>query len=155
MSSTAESTTRTLLVERVFPYPPEKLWRALTENPLIAQWLMKNDFEPVLGRKFRFRSEPRPNWDGVIDCEVLIVDHLKRLAYSWSSMGLDFVVLWTLTPADGGTHLSMEQSGFRADQPANYQGAKYGWQRFFDGLEQMLGVRVNEDGPCGTSSSVG
>jgi uncharacterized protein YndB with AHSA1/START domain len=152
MTSTAE-TTRTLLVERVFPHPPEKLWRALTENPLIAQWLMKNDFEPVVGRKFQFRSEPKPNWDGIADCEVLIVDRLKRLAYSWRSMGLDFVVLWTLTPAEGGTHLSMEQSGFRADQQANYQGAKYGWQRFFDGLEQMLGVSVNEDGPCGTSSS--
>jgi uncharacterized protein YndB with AHSA1/START domain len=98
MSNPAES-TRTLVIERVFPHPPEKLWRALTENPLIAQWLLKNDFEPVVGRKFQFRSEPVPNWDGVIDCEVLIVDHLKRLSYSWSSLGLESVVLWTLTPA--------------------------------------------------------
>jgi uncharacterized protein YndB with AHSA1/START domain len=82
MSNPAES-TRTLVIERVFPHPPEKLWRALTDNPLIAQWLMKNDFEPVVGRKFQFRSQPMPNWDGVIDCEVLIVDHLKRLSYSW------------------------------------------------------------------------
>jgi uncharacterized protein YndB with AHSA1/START domain len=51
--------TRTLVIERVFPHPPEKLWRALTENPLIAQWLMKSDFEPVVGRKFQFRSNPR------------------------------------------------------------------------------------------------
>ncbi len=57
MSNPAES-TRTLVIERVFPHPPEKLWRALTENPLITQWLMKNDFEPVVGRKFQFRSEP-------------------------------------------------------------------------------------------------
>jgi uncharacterized protein YndB with AHSA1/START domain len=138
MTSTAE-TTRTLLVERVFPHPPEKLWRALTENPLIAQWLMKNDFEPLVGRKFQFRAEPVRTWNGVVDCEVLIVDHLKRLSYSWSSMGLDFVVLWTLTPAEGGTHVCMQQSGFRPDQQAAYQGAKYGWQRFFDGLERTLG----------------
>ena len=154
MGSTAE-TTRTLLVERVFPYPPEKLWRALTENPLIAQWLMKNDFEPVVGRKFQFRAEPVRSWNGVVDCEVLIVDHLKRLSYRWSSMGLDFVVLWTLTPAEGGTRLSMEQSGFRPDQQAAYKGAQYGWQRFFDGLERMLGVSVSEDGPCRTSPSAG
>jgi uncharacterized protein YndB with AHSA1/START domain len=142
MSNPAES-TRTLVIERVFPHPPEKLWRALTENPLIAQWLMKNDFEPVVGRKFQFRSEPMPSWDGVIDCKVLIVDHLKRLSYSWSSLGLDSVVLWTLTPAEGGTHVRMEQSGFRPDQQAAYQGAKYGWQRFFGGLERVLegGVR--------------
>ena len=137
MSNIAES-TRSLVIERVFSHPPEKLWRALTETPLIAQWLMKNDFEAVAGRKFQFRSDPVPNWNGVIDCEVLIVDPLKQLSYSWSTMGAEFVVLWTLTPAEGGTHLRMEQSGFRPGQQAAYQGANYGWQRFFGGLERVL-----------------
>ncbi len=141
MSNPAES-TRTLMIERVFQHPPEKLWRALTENPLVAQWLLKNDFEPVAGRKFQFRSEAMPKWDGVIDCEVLIVEHLKRLSYSWSALGLDSVVLWTLTPAEGGTHVRMEHSGFRLDQQAAYQGANYGWQHFFGGLERVLGELV-------------
>jgi uncharacterized protein YndB with AHSA1/START domain len=140
-SNPAES-TRTLVIERVFPHPPEKLWRALTESPLIAQWLMKNDFEPVAGRKFQFRSEPMPQWDGVIDCEVLIVDPLKRLSYSWSALRLDSVVLLTLTPAEGGTQVRMEQSGFRPDQQQAFGGAKYGWQHFFDGLERVLGGGV-------------
>lgn len=131
--------TRSLVIERVFSHPPQKLWRALTENPLIAQWLMKNDFEPVVGRKFQFRSDPAPNWNGVIDCEVLIVDPLKRLSYSWTSMGLDFVVFWTLTPAEGGTHVRMEQSGFGPHQQANYQGAKYGWTKFIGNLECVVG----------------
>jgi uncharacterized protein YndB with AHSA1/START domain len=130
------------VIERVFPHPPEKLWRALTENPLIAQWLLKNDFEPVVGRKFQFRSEPMPNWDGVIHSEVLIVDHLKRLSYSWNSLGLDSVVLWTLTPAEGGTHVRMEHSGFRPDQQRAYQGANYGWKGFFAAMEQVL-ARIN------------
>ncbi|MGA8223081.1 MAG: SRPBCC domain-containing protein [Candidatus Acidiferrales bacterium] len=129
----------TLVIEKVFPHPPEKVWRALTEKPLIAQWAMNNDFEPVVGRKFQFRSDPMPNWNGVIDCKVLIVDHLKQLSYTWSAMGLDFVVLWTLTPAEGGTHLRMEQSGFQPDQRQAYQGAKYGWQHFFSELERVLG----------------
>lgn len=137
MSNPAQS-PRTLVIERVFPHPPEKLWRALTESPLIAQWMMKNDFEPVAGRKFQFRAEPVPNWNGVVNCEVLIVDPLKRLSYSWTSMGFGSVVLWTLTPAEGGTHVRMEQSGFGPDQQANYQGAKYGWQKFFDGLGRLL-----------------
>ena len=80
-----------------------------------------------------------PHWDGVNDCEVLIIDPLKRLSYTWRPMGLDSVVLFTLTPADGGTHLRMEQSGFRPDQQAAYQGATYGWQKFFGGLERVLG----------------
>ena len=140
--STPAETTRTIVIERVFPHQPEKVWRALTETPLIAQWLMNNDFEPVAGRKFQFRSEPVPNWDGVIDCEVLVVDPLKRLSYSWSALGLDSLVLWTLTPAEGGTHVRMEHSGFRPDQQAAYKGATYGWQHFFGGLERVLGGLV-------------
>jgi uncharacterized protein YndB with AHSA1/START domain len=130
--------TLTVVVERVFPHPAEKVWRALTENPLIAQWLMKNDFEPVVGRKFQFRFDPVPNWDGIIDCEVLAIDHLKQLSYTWGSFGLTTVVLWTLTPADGGTHVRMEQSGFNPANQAAYKGAQYGWQKFFGGLESVL-----------------
>ena len=137
MSKPAES-TRTFVIERVFPHPPEKVWRALTENPLITQWLMKNDFEPVVGRKFQLRSDPVQGWDGVIDCEVLVIERLKQLSYTWRTMGVEFVVLWTLTPADGGTQVRMEQSGFGPDQQRAYQGAKYGWTRFFDGLGRAL-----------------
>jgi uncharacterized protein YndB with AHSA1/START domain len=133
-------TPRTLVVERVFPHPPEKLWRALTESPLLAQWMMNNNFQPVVGRKFQFRAEPMPNWNGVVDCEVLIVDPLRRLSYNWGvGSGLEWVVLWTLTPAEGGTHVRMEQSGFRPDQQAAYQGAKYGWQKFIGNLERVIG----------------
>ncbi|HEY0264222.1 MAG TPA: SRPBCC domain-containing protein [Granulicella sp.] len=138
MSNSTEN-TRTLVIERVFPHPPEKLWRALTESPLLAQWLMNNDFEPAVKRRFHFRSQPMPNWDGVIDCEVLVVDPLKQLSYSWNALGLESVVLFTLTPAEGGTHVRMEHSGFRADQQQAYGGANYGWQRFLGNLEQVLG----------------
>jgi uncharacterized protein YndB with AHSA1/START domain len=137
MTNVAE-TTHSLVVERLFTHPPEKLWRALTDKALVAQWIMKNDFEPVVGRKFQFRSEPVPKWDGIIDCEVLTVDPLKQLSYRWSSMGADFVVLWTLTPEEGATRLRMEQSGFTPDQQAAYQGATYGWKHFFGGLEKVL-----------------
>jgi uncharacterized protein YndB with AHSA1/START domain len=133
---------RSLVVERVFPHPPEKLWRALTEGPLLAQWMMKNDFEPVVGRRFQFRADPAPNWSGIVDCEVLVVDPLQRLSYNWGvgdpAGGLQWVVLWTLTPVEGGTHLRMEQSGFGPNQQAAYQGANYGWQKFFGGLERVL-----------------
>jgi len=142
--SDAAETTRTLVVERVFPRPLEKLWRALTEGPLLAQWMMDNDFEPVVGRRFQFRRDPVHNWNGVVDGEVLIVAPFERLSYTWgvgkseTSAGLQWVVLWTLTRAEGGTHVRMEQSGFGPEQQANYQGAKYGWQKFFDGLERVI-----------------
>jgi uncharacterized protein YndB with AHSA1/START domain len=79
-----------------------------------------------------------PNWNGVVDCEVLIVEPMKQLSYSWGSLGLGSVVLWTLTPVESGTHVRMEQSGFGPDQQHAYQGANYGWQRFLGALEGVL-----------------
>jgi uncharacterized protein YndB with AHSA1/START domain len=135
--------TGSLVVEKLFPHPPEKLWRALTEGQLLTQWMMTNNFEPVVGRRFQFRREPVAKWDGVVECEVLVVEPLHRLSYSWgvggAESGLQWMVEWTLTPAEGGTHLRMEQSGFSPEQQANYQGAKYGWQKFFDNLERVMG----------------
>jgi uncharacterized protein YndB with AHSA1/START domain len=136
--SKAAEATRSVVVERVFAHAPEKLWRALTESKLLAQWLMNNDFEPVTGQEFQFRAEPMPQWNGVIDCKVLVVEPLQRLSYTWVSGGLESVVLFTLTPAEDGTRLRMEQSGFRADQEHAYKGASYGWQNFFNGLEHLL-----------------
>ena len=139
----AAAVSRSLVMERVFPYSPEKLWRALTESTLLAQWMMKNDFEPVPGRRFQFRADPMPNWNGIVDCEVLVVDPLKQLSYNWGvgggESGLQWVVLWTLTPVESGTHVRMEQSGFGPDQQAAYQGAKYGWQKFLGNLEGVIG----------------
>jgi uncharacterized protein YndB with AHSA1/START domain len=134
---------RSLVIEREMPHPPEKIWRALTQGALIEEWLMKNDFQPVVGHKFTFRATPMPHWNGVTDCEVLIVEPNERLSYSWNASGeeaangLKTVVTWTLTPTRSGTHLRMEQSGFRPEEEANYQGARYGWQRFIAGLERV------------------
>ena len=122
-----------VVVEREVPYPPERIWRALTQPHLIEEWLMKNDFKPAVGHSFKLRAE----W-GAIDCRVLAAEPHKTLSYTWEALGVETVVTWTLTPTPAGTQLRMEQSGFRPDQPQNYQGAKYGWQRFFGALEQVL-----------------
>src|SRR5689334_11534696 len=125
--------TRSVIVERDIPFPAEKIWRALTQPHLIEEWLMKNDFKPVVDHRFNFRGD----W-GAVDCEVLEVEPNKTLSYTWAALGLDSVVTWTLTPTSTGTHLRMEQTGFRADQEQAYQGAKAGWPRFFASLEQVL-----------------
>ena len=132
------ATTRTLVIEREMPHPPEKIWRALTQSSLMEEWLMKNDFQPEVGHRFTFRATPVPKWNGVIDCEVLVVEPHSRLSYSWGSLGMGSVVTFTLTPTESGTHLRMEQSGFRPDQEANYKGANYGWQKFLGNLERIV-----------------
>lgn len=132
--------TRSLVVEREIAHPPEKLWRALTTPHLISEWLMKNDFAPVVGHKFNLSGE----WGGVLDCEVLEVEPMKTLSYTWnfehedSAYNLRSVVTFTLTATHAGTHLRMEQSGFRPDQRQAFGGAMHGWQGFFAKLEDIL-----------------
>ena len=132
--------TRSVVVEREFAFPPEKLWRALTQPHLIEEWLMKNDFKPVVGHSFNLRGD----WGGVLDCEVLAVDPTRTLSYTWNfenddpAFSLKSVVTFTLTPTSRGTHLRMEQSGFRPDQKQAYGGANAGWQQFLAKLDQLL-----------------
>lgn len=138
--SDATADTRTVTVEREFPHAPEKLWRALTQPHLVEEWLMKNDFVPAVGHRFNLRGE----WGGVLDCEVLVVEPQRTLSYRWDfahedpAFALRSVVTFTLTPTASGTHLSMEQAGFRPDQKQAFGGARTGWQQFLGKLEQVL-----------------
>src|SRR5262245_30116940 len=120
---------RSVVVEREIPHPPEKVWRALTQPHLIEEWLMKNDFKPAVGHRFKRRGY----WGGVLDCKVLAVEPNRTLSYTWdfahddAAFNLKSVVTFTLTPTSTGTRLRMEQSGFRTDQKQVYGGAKAGW----------------------------
>jgi uncharacterized protein YndB with AHSA1/START domain len=132
-------TPHSLVIEREMQHPPEKIWRALTQGELIKEWLMENDFQPAVGHKFSFRTTPVPDWNGLIDGAVLVVEPNKQLSYTWSAMGQETIVAWTLTPTKTGTLLRMEQSGFRPDQRQNYNGAKYGWNKFIGNLDRVVG----------------
>ncbi len=124
---------RSVIVERDLPHPPEKIWRALTQPHLVDEWLMKSEFAPVVDHRFEFRGE----W-GSVDCRVLEVEINRTLSYTWAAMGLESVVTWTLTPSGTGTHLRMEQAGFRPDQEQAFRGAGFGWQQFLSKLERVL-----------------
>lgn len=134
--------SRSVVLEKIFAHPPEKLWRALTEPALLAEWLLRNNFSLEIGREFQFRNEPVGGWDGVIDCKVIAIESAKHLAYSWRAFDHESTVEFTLTPAQGGTHLRMKHSGFRVNQEAAYRGAQYGWQRFIGNLERLLNKGV-------------
>ena len=135
-----DTETRSVIIEREIAAPPEKLWRALTQPHLIAEWLMQNDFQPVMGHHFKLRGE----WGGVLDCTVLVLEPNRTLSYSWdhahddAAFSLKSVVTFTLAPTAAGTHLRMEQVGFRPDQKQAFGGAKMGWQKFLEKLEQVI-----------------
>ena len=136
--------SRPLVVERTLLHTQESIWRALTDGSLLTQWLLKNDFEPEVGRRFTFRADTMPQWSGVIRGQVLVVEPKSKLSYSWdvsgnaAAGGFQTVVTWTLTPVAGGVLLRMEQTGFCASQIANAEGAAYGWQLFLGNLERLL-----------------
>jgi uncharacterized protein YndB with AHSA1/START domain len=129
--TTAE--TLCVVVEREMAHPPDKIWCALTQSHLIEEWLMKNDFKPEAGHRFNLSAD----W-GAVGGQVQTVEQNKTLIYTWDTKDLRSVVTWTLFPTDTGTRLRMEQTGFRPDQQPYFRGAKAGWPRFLDALEEVL-----------------
>lgn len=103
-----------------FAQSPQEVWEYLTKPELIEQWLMKTDFQPITGRKFRFTfvSKPEGKYDGVVHCEVLEVKPFTKLSYSWNgstqdkSRNYNSTVVWTLVPKANGTELQLQHNGF-------------------------------------------
>lgn len=136
--------TKSIVVERTFPHRAEKIWKALTSPHLIPQWLMETDFEPRVGHRFTFRARPVPGWSGTVNCEVMEVEEPRLLVYRWgngseSDSGLSTLVTWTLTPQGVGTHVRMEQAGFRPQDERGYVGMGSGWPRIVDKLGEIAG----------------
>ena len=117
--TTARSQTDSISFEFDLPHAPEKVWRALTDPVLLAEWLL-----PVAGLRlepgaaFTFETEPHPGWDGIVNCRILEIDAHRTLSYAWvvGGMGLETVVTFRLAPTASGTRLSLVQSGFTPDQ---------------------------------------
>jgi uncharacterized protein YndB with AHSA1/START domain len=124
---------RTIIIEREFPHPPEKVWRALTQPHLVAEWLMQNDIASVAGHSFSLSAE----W-GTVECRIRQADPPRSLSYDWKTKDLDSVVSWTLSPSRTGTLVRMEQAGFRPDQKSYFRGATARWPQFLDALDDLL-----------------
>jgi uncharacterized protein YndB with AHSA1/START domain len=105
--------SRDLHFEFLYAHPPQRVWRALTDSAAIAQWLMPNNFQPVVGHKFQFRTKRRPGFDGIVNCEVLELVPPRKLAYSWEGGRMRTVVTYTLEAVPEGTRLLFDHTGFR------------------------------------------
>jgi uncharacterized protein YndB with AHSA1/START domain len=136
---TAPSQTDSISFEFDLHHAPEKVWRALTDPVLLAEWLL-----PVVGLKldpgaaFAFKAPPKPGWDGSVDCRMLEIESQRKLSYTWVVGDIDTVVTFTLTPTASGTRLSLVQSGFKPDQKQNFGGARYGWKMMGPKLVDLL-----------------
>ena len=137
--TTARSQTESISFDFDLRHSPEKVWRALTDPALLAEWLL-----PVIGldlkpeAAFTFKTQPHPGWDGVVNCRMLEIEAQRKLRYAWVVADLDTVVTFTLTPTPSGTRLSLVQSGFKPEQKKNFGGARYGWKMMGDKLVDLL-----------------
>jgi uncharacterized protein YndB with AHSA1/START domain len=137
--TTARSQTESISFEFDLQHSPEKVWRALTDPVLLAEWLLPVvDLKLEPGAAFTFKTQPHPGWDGSVNCRFLEIDAERKLSYTWVVVDMDTVVTFTLTPTALGTRLSLVQSGFKPDQKQNFGGARYGWKMMGGRLVDLL-----------------
>jgi uncharacterized protein YndB with AHSA1/START domain len=137
---TVSKQTESLSFEWELQHRPEKVWRALTDPELLAEWLLpvvEGKLEP--GSAFTYRTQPYPGWDGRVDCRILEMEAHRKLSYAWAVPFLDTVVTFTLTPTATGTRLTLVQSGFKPEQKREFGGARYGWKMMGGKLVDLLG----------------
>ena len=138
--TTAQSQTESLSFDFDLHHAPEKVWRALTDPVLLAEWLLPViGLELKAGAAFTFKAEPKPGWDGVVNCQFLEIEAHRKLSWKWVVGDIDTVVTFTLTPTASGTRLSLVQSGFKPHQKQNRGGARYGWRMMGEKLVDLLG----------------
>ncbi len=131
--------TESLSFEFDLQHSPEKVWRALTDPELLAQWLLPViEFKLEPRAAFTFKTQPYPGWDGTVNCRILEIEAQRKLSYTWAVPFLDTVVTFTLTPTASGTRLSLVQSGFKPDQKREFGGARYGWKMMGGKLVDLL-----------------
>ncbi|HEY4289180.1 MAG TPA: SRPBCC domain-containing protein [Puia sp.] len=130
---------RTIKINSFLPYTSELVWRALTDAKLLGSWFMENNIKPELNHYFTFQMAPQKGWDGITHCEIIALEPIRHIAYSYRGEAtgekalacaglhsvtadkmmngiftrLDTVVSFTLEPTCGGTILSLKHSGYR------------------------------------------
>jgi uncharacterized protein YndB with AHSA1/START domain len=140
--TTAKAQTESLSFEFELHHSPAKVWRALTEPELLAEWLLPTiglKLEP--GAAFTFKTQPYPGWDGTVNCRLVEIEPQRKLSYTWvvGDMFIDTVVTFTLTPTATGTRLSLLQTGFKAENKQAFGGQRYGWNMMGGKLVELLG----------------
>ena len=139
VDTTKPSQVETISFEADLPHPPEKVWRALTDPTLLAEWLLPTiGLDLAQGSAFTLKTQAYPGWDGTVNCQFIEIERLRKLSYTWNVPFLATVVTFTLTPSTLGTRLSIVQSGFNADQKRESGGARYGWKMMGGKLVDLL-----------------
>ncbi|GMN08555.1 SRPBCC domain-containing protein [Croceitalea sp. MTPC5] len=104
---------KSITLTRVYDFPIEEVWNALTDQKALSEWLMPCNFIAEIGHEFQFKTKPSPGFDGVVNCRVLQIKEKELLSFSWSGGSLEnTVVTFKLTQPGEKTRLDFEHKGF-------------------------------------------
>ena len=131
-----------------FDQSPQAVWEYLTKPELLEQWLMKTDFQPIVGHKFHFIGECNNDDKAVAHCEVLEIKPYTHLSYSWQTNSIKdnkpytSKVVWTLTPKDNGTEMQLVHNGFTVLE--DIIAHNDGWTRIGNKIAEFLNAIKND-----------
>jgi uncharacterized protein YndB with AHSA1/START domain len=133
------ATVASIRVSELFPHPPARVWRALTEPAQSARWWAAGDVRAVVGHRFTMDMGAA----GQQPCEVLAVQPLRLLSYAFAPDTLHTAMTWRLDAEAGGTRLVLEHAGFDLDDAVAlraYEGMRKGWPGLLGRLGEFLAM---------------
>jgi uncharacterized protein YndB with AHSA1/START domain len=136
-----------IVKEKVFSYPIQKVWNAISKAEEISTWFIQADFKAIPGYKYTFTASPEHNCTQITG-EVKSADPFT-LIYTWvvQDTAVETVVKWVLEEVEDGTRLYLEHSGISA-YPGNsavqmFESFNGGWDNCVTELNSYLTKEVH------------
>jgi uncharacterized protein YndB with AHSA1/START domain len=118
----------------------EKVWSAISTSEALAAWLMPNDFQPVIGHEFTFKSQPQRGWDGVCYCKVTELNPPNKLGFTWQGNNMDQHVSFELKKLnDSSTEFTLVHSGWSEEHAVIREVMYDGWGYILEDFKNKIG----------------
>lgn len=136
-----------LVLTRVYPVAPEKVWRAWTDPQALAHWFGPGpvgtasvvELDLRVGGRYRIAFEGHDRSAHEASGVYLAVEPPRRLAFTWVRRGMpeaDSQVTIELRPVAGGTELNFRHEQF--SDVAVRDDHEGGWRPTFDKLDAWI-----------------
>jgi len=136
---------KALIVERVYPAPIERVWKAITDKDQMKAWYFQlEEFKAEQGFKFQFTGgDDKVQY--LHECEVLVVEAPHKLSYSWTypehNTGYS-VVTWELfKEGENSTRLKLTHEGLDSFPSTN---PNFAPESFSQGWNYILGESLQK-----------
>ena len=119
-----------IFIEKTYNKPIDEVWKYITDQTYLAQWLMPGNFEAIVGQSYRFDCPPDEN-----DCsdfvfgEILDVQAPHSIQFTWNTTELNnsTVVTFNLKETDNGVIFNITHEGFTDQDNDVREKHEQGW----------------------------